>query len=357
MTVAPRVSIVVAAYNVASYISRCVGSLLEQTEGSIEVIVVDDGSTDRTAALADQFASADSRVRTIHRPNGGLSVARNTGLATATGEFICFIDGDDWVDREMVASMLRSIETAASDVAIAGAWVDFHDNEERLLRSELRSMTPRLIVRGVPVRPYSCDEEFINLVGYAWNKLYRRDWLVETGFRFEPDLVLIEDIDFNARVLALAERIVTVPEAFVHYVQRPRLSLGTAFDESLLAKRWRAIQCVDSLLRVWGVGSAERSKRSARASGLSAWMALRVASAAPRPAPHLSAMLRSADAQRLLAQARNQQASGWRGRWATATLARQWYAVGVAPMRAVGSFSGLLSASKRIARGRSRADG
>ena len=109
----PKVSIIVPVYNVANYLPRTIESIRTQTEPDIEIILVDDGSTDHSGQLCDQYAAVDSRIRAIHKENGGLSSARNTGLNIASGEFVWFIDGDDYVAPNAVQDLLKTLDAQA----------------------------------------------------------------------------------------------------------------------------------------------------------------------------------------------------------------------------------------------------
>ena len=97
----PQISVIVPVYNVQRYLRRCVDSILSQTFSNLEVILVDDGSPDRCGAICDEYAAADPRVKVIHKPNGGLSSARNAGIEAAAGEYLAFVDSDDWLDADM----------------------------------------------------------------------------------------------------------------------------------------------------------------------------------------------------------------------------------------------------------------
>lgn len=344
MTQHPKVSIVVAAYNVGAYLPRCVRSLLAQSERSIEVLIVDDGSTDQTPQLIQQIAAQDSRAVHVRRENGGLSAARNSGLRAATGDFICFVDGDDWVEPNMVESMVARCEDTGSQVAIAGAYVDFHDRADELLRSEKRLMPEGEIPRGGPLPAALFDDSFLNLVGYAWNKIYRREWLQELGIVFEKGLNLVEDIDFNAQVLARSELTALVPDAFVHYIQRPRLTLGTTHDETFLSKRMRAIYAVDSLLVAWAVNREVRSERFARACSISLWSALRSVATKPHASRQMRRMLEQPEVDQLLLHAQEYRGADWRAVWATGTVKRGLYCVALLPAH-------VLRTTKSLARG------
>ncbi len=116
----PKISVIVPVYNVEKYLSRCIDSILAQTFGDYEVILVDDGSTDRSGKICDEYAEKDPRFRVIHKENGGLSDARNTGVSAAVGDFVCFIDSDDFIDPEMLSVLLSLTETTGAEVAICG---------------------------------------------------------------------------------------------------------------------------------------------------------------------------------------------------------------------------------------------
>ena len=110
------ISIIVPVYQVEPYLNRCVRSLLEQTYTDVEIILVDDGSPDGCPTLCDAWAGKDARVRVIHKPNGGLSDARNAGLTVARGEEIAFVDSDDWVDPDMLERLYNQMEETGADL-------------------------------------------------------------------------------------------------------------------------------------------------------------------------------------------------------------------------------------------------
>lgn len=329
-----RASIIVPAYNVAKFLPRCVESLLAQTEASIEVVVVNDGSSDGlTGDLADRLAEQDGRIRVEHQENGGLSAARNAGLRMATGDYVLFVDGDDWAEPDMVSSMIAACESAGAEVSVAGAHVDFHDGEERLVRSELRVLPETLIDRAAPIDSTLVTDNFVNLVGYAWNKAYLRSWLQGQAAFFEDGLTLIEDIEFNSRVIGAAARTALVPRGFVHYVQRPRQTLGTTHDRTFLVKRLRAIQCVDSLLVGWQLGSGLTAKLRARAASGALWAAARSCGHGTDGRARLSDMVEQPGARDLIDMAQADASADLRRRWVVAALRRDWFSVALMPAK------------------------
>lgn len=335
MIATPKVSIVVAAYNVERFLARCIDSLLAQTESSLEVLLVNDGSSDGTSTLADSYAVSDARVRVVHRQNGGLSVARNTGLSAARGEYVCFIDADDWVEPDMVKSMVTYLENSSSDVVIAGFTADFLEDQEKLIKSEQRLPVYAVIEPDSSIATQIYDEFFINLLGYAWNKLYRREWLITLDIQFEPGLSLVEDIVFNGQVLSAASKLVVVPETFVHYVQRPRPSLGNTFGDSYLLQCFRAIESVDLLLKTWGVPQVFRTERAANKAGLVLWSALRSAVESPHPKDQLRCMLQYPGALNLLETSLQVPQRKLRQWWATITIKHQLFWIALLPVSAV----------------------
>ncbi len=339
-----RASIIVPAYNVAEFLPRCVESLLAQTETSIEIIVVNDGSSDGlTAAIADGFAQQDARVRVLHRENSGVSAARNAGLCSAVGDYVFFVDSDDWAEPAMVESMIATCESTGAEVSVAGAYVDCHDRDEHLARSELRLLPEALIDRDEPIDGLLVTDNFVNLLGYVWNKAYRRGWLIDQGNLFEEGQALFEDLEFNSKVLRESTRTALMPRAYVHYVQRPRATLGTTVDESFMVKRLRAIRCMESLLLAWKLDAATVVKRSARSSSGAVWAAVLAASRSPRPRATLRRMLSQPGARDLIELARIDKSLELRRRWATAALHRTRYSAALAPALLQGGLKRLSS--------------
>lgn len=244
------VSVVVPVYNVERYLPTCVDSLLAQTYPEIQIVLVDDGSCDASRTLCDDYARLRPRVLTVHRKNGGLSAARNTGLRHATGEFVLFLDSDDWIEADAVERLVATARQRSASIVVCGFHLDVHDENEVLITSTPRVPTP-LTVDGALEDPRCATREMLGFAGYAWNKLYRRE-LIE-GSMFPEGISLVEDIVFNGLVLARADRVVFVAEPLVHYVQRPRVTLGNGFQPAFGSLVLSAGDAVRRLLTSWGV--------------------------------------------------------------------------------------------------------
>jgi len=208
----PKISIVIPAYNAEKYLSQCLDSIINQTLKDIEIICVNDGSTDRTGAILDRYKLMDDRIIVIHRENGGLSVARNTGIEAANGEYLGFVDSDDFVDEEMFESLYNSACRYDSDVVIS----NFH-----LFMDDTKKICPyRDIVRMYHLE---CEGSFnakantdiVKFIG-AWDKLYRRSFIEQHKLR-NPVNRIYEDALFTFQTLVLADRVSVVSNPLYYY--------------------------------------------------------------------------------------------------------------------------------------------
>ena len=224
------ISVIVPVYKVEEYLDRCVQSIVDQTYRNLEIILVDDGSPDNCGRLCDAWAEKDSRIKVIHKENGGLSDARNAGMAAATGEYIAFVDSDDWVDARMYQCLYEAMTATGSDIASCGArrvWLDGTPPREMLginrdcVLEQEAAMEALLTAQG--------------LVMTVWNKLYRRK-LVD-GVQFLVGMTY-EDEFWSWQVIARAKRVVTVKESYYNYLQRGSSIMGAGFTK----KRFAVIQ-------------------------------------------------------------------------------------------------------------------
>jgi CDP-glycerol glycerophosphotransferase len=208
----PLLSVVVPVYNVQRYLAEAVASIQAQTYGHLEIILVDDGSSDGSERTCDEIAAGDERVRVIHQANGGLSRARNAGLAAATADFVAFADSDDLVPRTAYERMMASLLASGSDFVTGNvrrfdstrdfqAWNQEESHRRRLTRSSLREH---------PALAY-------DLV--AWNKIFRREFVDRTGLTFPVDR-LYEDMGPMARAYRDAEAVDVLPQPVYWWRQR-----------------------------------------------------------------------------------------------------------------------------------------
>lgn len=203
-----KISVIVPVYNVRKYIVQCVESLINQTYHNLEIILVDDGSTDRSGDICDEMQKKDNRIKVIHTKNSGLSSARNKGIDMSSGEYIGFVDSDDWVFPEMFEKMLESMKSINADISVCG-WIEEFCNTARK-----RCPFDKLLDNNQAMMALLKNTE---IADHAWDKLYRAK-LFE-GIRY-PDGKTYEDIRTTYKLFARSNRIIFVPETFYHYRQR-----------------------------------------------------------------------------------------------------------------------------------------
>lgn len=242
-----KVSVIIPVYNTKKYLRKCVDSVLAQTYDNLEIILVNDGSTDDTGALCDKIAKGFNNIIVIHKQNGGLSDARNAGMAVATGEYTCFLDSDDWMDEDCIEEALNEAKSSNADVVVWGYHTDFHDENERIITS--RDVIPAQFKSTDKVDENMDVDKLIGLCGYAWNKLYKTE--VIKNLEFAKGISLVEDILFNADVMTENVKVSFINKAFTHYIQRQRETLGTKYYPDYLDLKEKAIKADEKILTAW----------------------------------------------------------------------------------------------------------
>ena len=230
----PLVSVVIAAHDAADFIGEALGSALAQTYTPLEVIVVDDGSTDATAEVVQALAASDPRVRLIRMENRGPAAARNRAVAAAAGELIAPLDADDLWAPDKLERQVDTLQAAGAETGLVYCWTSAIDQEGRLLAELWRHRTETGEVRDLVVAD--------GLIGNASVPLYRRSVFDEAG-GYDEDLRLGEDWDFHTRAAAVA-RIGLVPAPLVGYRLRPDSATSAGAWRAELAKATRKIRAL-----------------------------------------------------------------------------------------------------------------
>lgn len=206
----PKISVIVPVYKAEKFIRKCLDSILGQTHTNLEVILVDDGSPDDCGRICDEYAARDGRIRVIHQENGGVSSARNAGLRAVTGDWIGFLDDDDWIEPDMYEYLLGLAQAHGAGVVQCGLFVDEPDSSEMLFCAPRERM-----LTGGAERFSAGDWQQIG--NSTCNKLYRADCL--QGVFYDTTCPMGEDLMFNLQVLRRASGILLGTEAKYHYVQ------------------------------------------------------------------------------------------------------------------------------------------
>ena len=217
------VSIVVPVFNVQSYLEECVDSILAQTYTRLEVILINDGSTDRSGAICDAYAASDGRVRVIHQVNAGLSAARNAGVAVSRGRWLLFVDSDDWVHSDTVDVLLKAASRSDADIAV-GVFQRFGE------ASDLRARTPphaESVVLTAAEGMTALMGPMHTLLTVAWGKLFRRSLFANLEF---PVGRLHEDEFVAHRLLYDSRRVIVVGRPLYFYRQHNDSIMGAGFN-------------------------------------------------------------------------------------------------------------------------------
>lgn len=216
-----KISVIVPIYNTERYLRSCVESVCCQTCSELEILLIDDGSTDSSGDLCDEYAGRDKRIRVIHRKNGGLSAARNTGIEVSTGNWLTFVDADDILEKGMIERLYRAAKETNSDIAIAG----FQRFQQETELSEVRDVAgPQMLSseEALSIINRYKDEEAVTLIT-AWGKLYRRELFTDLRY---PEGKWHEDEFLAHHLLGGAKGITLLPERLYFYRQRPDSFMG-----------------------------------------------------------------------------------------------------------------------------------
>lgn len=209
----PAISVIVPVYNAEKYLHRCIDSVLAQTYTDFELLLIDDGSKDKSGEICDEYAQKDSRVRVFHKENGGVSSARNLGLDNAKGEWITFVDSDDWVDIEWLQTIFENIpKYHGLDIVRYGYTCHQDDGMEG---NTVKAITARVATNTENFVVYSEESQYYEMV---WNTLIRLS--VVGDIRFKIDIQWSEDYIFMYECFAKSKKMLILDKALYHYRNR-----------------------------------------------------------------------------------------------------------------------------------------
>lgn len=240
-----EVSVIVPVYNAENTISKCIDSVLNQTFENYEVVLINDGSTDNSKIICQKYLKKDSRIKLLDQENSGVSSSRNAGLQAAQGKYIYFIDSDDWIESHLLDNLVRN--SVKSELAICGYNRFLYNGMEYKFEKSisLRNETMKLDV-------YLNDlNRFYDRIVMQplWNKLYRRNIIVENNIKFNDQLSLGEDILFNLDYLKHVKRISTVNSNLYNYVIfNEGKSLSTKFNKNRIYAQIKVYTEIEQLL-------------------------------------------------------------------------------------------------------------
>lgn len=226
MSFAKKLSIIVSIYNAKNTLERCVNSLLSPEVGDTEIILVDDGSIDGSGQLCDKFSEQHDFIHVVHTSNQGVSHARNQGIEIANGEYLTFVDADDFVSPTYVSDLLRMLSVSREFVLFNYTEMQIADNTCPNLRAD--GLNPKVLeISYEDVLPLLFEDKQIQ--GYVWNKVFRKDILADHGIRFEESITMNEDLLFCYSYLRSCQHAELYSKSLYYYVK----SEGTAVSSPL----------------------------------------------------------------------------------------------------------------------------
>lgn len=210
------ISVIVPVYNVEKYLEKCVSSIIKQSYKNLEIILVDDGSTDNSGKICDEFALKDNRIKVIHKENGGLSSARNKALEIAKGEYIGFVDSDDYISEDMYETLYKVIKENEADISI----VSFYEEYNGKIIGVRDTGNLEVLTKLEAINELLIDTK---IQSYAWNKLFKRELFSELEF---PTGKNFEDIATTLLLFEKASKVVLLETPKYHYLRRDDSIVG-----------------------------------------------------------------------------------------------------------------------------------
>ena len=222
----PLVSVIIPIYNVSDYLDACVESACKQSYANLEIILVDDGSPDDCPQKCDVWAEKDSRIKVVHKPNGGLSDARNAGLDIANGKYIYFLDGDDTIEPNLIETVVPHMENGA-DMVVFQFFKSFDDGTKK--RGQIHEICEFVLSNEIQRRDFIIEKLLSEKIGWeAWSRIYRKSKIDEYNLRFADNKkIFAEDLFFCLCYCAHVEKIVSIPEYLYNYAVRSDSIMNT----------------------------------------------------------------------------------------------------------------------------------
>ena len=237
-----KISVIVPVYKVEQYLRKCVDSIIKQTYSNLEIILIDDGSPDNCPIICDEYAMKDNRVVVIHKKNGGLSDARNVGIAKSTGKYITFVDSDDYISSDYIEYLYKLILSANGDVSIVLPQI-FYDNQEQVAISNKKESI-RIYVSKSALLTMLYQKKFDTS---AWGKLYSKKIFEDVVF---PVGNIYEDISTIYKTLLKSKVIVYSNQKKYYYLKRNDSIMGRSFKEKDMDYIYQAESMYNSIKNI-----------------------------------------------------------------------------------------------------------
>ncbi|WP_051209173.1 glycosyltransferase family 2 protein [Butyrivibrio sp. WCD3002] len=261
------ISIIVACYNVEQFLPRCIESIMAQTYKNLEIILIDDGARDNTGNICDHYKTLDERIVVVHQTNGGAAVARNEGIKLARGQYIGFVDGDDYIEPYMYEYMLSAMLTTDAELSVCRYFEDSQEDLKKartyrkkgLVHIKDDGKAKEIVERGVrlleltggeALKEYVEESDKIVIRNAPWNKLYKAELLDEVSF---PVQRYYEDILFSAQILSKVRKVAYIDTPLYHYIiNRKGGAMGAGLRKEILTEQIPSYHARSELLEEIG---------------------------------------------------------------------------------------------------------
>ena len=220
------ISIIIPVYNTEKYLEKCIKSVLNQSIKNIEVILIDDGSTDGSGIICDKYAKIDNRIIVIHQENKGVSTARNAGIQKSTGEYIGFVDADDYIESNMFEILCNNINNCNSDIVIC--------NYNLIKKNKVQGKNFRNIKEIITREKFLYNMANNTFNGFLWNKLYKKSIILKNNLKLDEKISYCEDFVFNVEYSQFVNKASVVNYRLYNYVQRKESVVNRAFSSKRL---------------------------------------------------------------------------------------------------------------------------
>ena len=205
---APKISVVIPIYNVAQYLSRCLDSVCSQTFKDLEIICINDGSTDNSKKILAKYAACDERIVVVNKKNAGVSAARNDGIKIAQGKYIHFLDADDFIDTDYYEKMYNAAHNGSSDMVCSGFITNTKYARNLKYKRDFIESDLRAKIR----------KTYVFTDGYVWRYLFKKQFITKNKLLFDTDMISQEDVIFVLNAVAVANNVSFVSGTFYHYM-------------------------------------------------------------------------------------------------------------------------------------------
>lgn len=257
-----KISIIMPVYNVAEYLPKAIDSVLNQSHKNIELFLVDDGSTDSSGTICDEYASKYSCINALHQKNAGAHHARNSALKLVSGEYVCFFDSDDYIDRNMLEDMLDAALEFKSDLVISGFYIDTYYSSDKYIVLNYVPYT----INGLEIENFNNKEDFRkysylnfdrNMFYPPWNKMYKLSYLKEKNISFP--ITYRDDFPFVLSVIKDIDNVTYIKKQYYHFLRKRSESETQKYVANLYEKREEEHNEMLSLFSYWGLVNDEKS--------------------------------------------------------------------------------------------------